>query len=83
MPAPAGQGSAESAAGSLVQVSHVGQGPNDLSHHLLPPRMSMSGKLKSVVALGLESRYSSVGCGRPDWGLNSWDKCPLFVWIRL
>lgn len=32
----------------------------DLSHHLLPPKVLISGKLESGVKLGLESRHSDM-----------------------
>lgn len=36
------------------------QGPNYLSPHLLPPRVSMSRKLELGVALGIEPRRSNM-----------------------
>lgn len=51
------------------------RGPDKLNRHLLRARKGNSAKLELEAELGLEPRYSSIGCGQPKQHLNHCVKC--------
>lgn len=67
--------------GSLGQTFFMKQGTNSLSHHLLPPMVSICRKLKSEAKLQLKTNHSDMECGVSDSVLITVRCLPCYLFL--